>query len=155
MTRRGVRSMTIEPKTITLEVEKESVEGNDRWWEIKVVARGEKGATPSPRMVVVYDKEWSRLASTDTKGEASFELHLVPQEPPETQVHPNLWIAVEPGGDIVTFRVRVCGHDEQPIPGVEFTFSSALGTFEQQGLVITDEDGRASCRLLRGQQTQA
>jgi hypothetical protein len=155
MNERSQADMSTEPKTITLEVKKESANGDDRWWEIKVVAKGEKGAAPSPRMVVVYDKEWSRLASTDTKGEASFELHLVPQEPPETQVHPNLWMEVEPEGDIVTFRVRVCGHDEQPIPGVELTFSSALGTFEQQGLVITDEDGRASCRLLRGQQTQA
>jgi hypothetical protein len=155
MNERSQADMSTEPKTITLEVKKESANGDDRWWEIKVVAKGEKGAAPSPRMVVVYDKEWSRLASTDTKGEASFELHLVPQEPPETQVHPNLWMEVEPEGDIVTFRVRVCGHDEQPIPGVELTFSSALGTFEQQGLVITDEDGRASCSLVRGQQTQA
>jgi hypothetical protein len=149
MTERSQVDMSTEPKTITVEVEKETVEGNDRWWEIKVVAKDEEGKPPD--QMRIYG-EWQKLVPkpcfTNGAGEASLKLYLAPQEPPESQAHPNLLLKVEEVGGGVTFGVRVHNHDRQPIPGVEIAFSSALGTFEQQGLVITGDDGKVSCRLV-------
>jgi hypothetical protein len=143
--------MNTEPKTITLEVKDESGSGDDRSWGINVVAKDEKGNPPEPMRIYGERQKIDdpRRPLTNGAGEANFRLYLARQEPPESQAHPNLSLEVTTDDNGVTFGVRVSNHDMQLIPGVAIAFSSGLGTFEQQGLVITDDGGKAACRLAR------